>query len=410
MLYHENLRKVGILIRFHRRKERKMHAIGFTQEEFILTSRNHPFFEVNCGQPVCSRKTLCQLENGKYIQEESLYRFFLGKLGLNYAFSSHQDRMFAQLFHRFDEVLCFGEIMELVNVNPTPSDNRNVIYDFYRELYHGIQCFYLNARIPSQDFLIEVLTLWSIVPAILKPHLRLILLVSHTLRRDVCRRDIKTILDFTSKHPIDLWIDAVCAVSMGRVIFCETILKRIKSVHSTSQWLTYLTHQLRTFVIVSQQGRPLEDMASISPTLPIFKLGTRILLSRLGNDAVKRHDFKLAYDYLSPISDPSDMLGLHASLFLRKPVNIVEMSEMSRNNKILVKYLSMDIETQTHDKLDYLMSHLLPIVEPQDRYTKTCLFRDLQYLVTHTRRYKCLHECAEFLHLTHEPIKDRIEA
>jgi len=410
MLYHENLRKVGILIRFHRRKKRKMHKIGFTQEDFIVTTQNHPFFEVDCGQPVCSRKTLCQLENGKYIQEESLYRFFLGKLGLNYTFSSHQDRMFAQLFQHFDEVLCFGEIMELVNVNPIPGDSRNVIYDFYRELYHGIQCFYVDATIPSQDFLIEVLTLWSIVPTILKPHLRLILIVSHILRRDVCQRDIKTILDFTSKHPIDLWIDAVCAVLTGRVTFCETLLKRIKSLHPTSQWLTYLTHQLRTFVIVSQQGRPLKDVASIPQTLPIFKLGNRILLSRLGNDAVKRQAFIHAKTYLSSITDPPDMLGLHAALYLREPVNIAEVSDMSRNHKILVKYLSMDIETQAHVKLDYLMSHLLPIVEPQDRYTKTCLFRDLQYLVTQTRKYKCLHECAEFLQLTHEPEKEGIKA
>lgn len=387
-----------------------MHAIGFTQEEFILTSRNHPFFEVNCGQPVCSRKTLCQLENGKYIQEESLYRFFLNKLGMRYAYSVQGERMFSRLFQRFEEILCFGEILELDNMKPLTCEQGNVIYDFYGQLYAYTRRFYLEAQLPSSDFLIDILELWSIVPTILKPHLRLILLVSHILRRDVCRRDIKTILDFTSKHPIDLWIDAVCAVSMGRVIFCETILKRIKSVHSTSQWLTYLTHQLKTFVIVSQQGRPLKDIASIPQTLPIFKLGNRILLSRLGNDAVKRHDFKLAYDYLSPICDPPDMLGLHALLFLRKPVNIIEMSEMSRNNKILVKYLSMDIETQAHDKLDYLMSHLLQIVEPQDRYTKTCLFRDLQYLVTLTRKYKCLHECAEFLQLTHEPAMDRIKA
>lgn len=402
MLYHENLRKVGILIRFHRRKKRRMHAIGFTQEEFILTTQNHPFFEVNCGQPVCSRKTLCQLENGKDIQEESLYRFFLNKLDMRYAYSVQRERMYSRLFHRLDEILCFDNILELNQLKPMPGEHRNVIYDFYGQLYSCIQRFYLEAHLPSSDFLVDILELWSIVPMILKPYLRLILLVSYTLRRDVCRREIRHVLDFTSKHPIDLWIDAVCAVSMGRILFCERLLKRIKTFHSSSQWLIYLTHQLRTYVIVSQQGRPLENVASIPSNLLIFKLGTRILLSRLGNDAVKRHDFKLAIEYLSPISDPPDMLGLHASLFLRKPVNMIELKDTSRRTSILVRYLSMDIETQAQDKLDYLLTHLLPIVETQDRYTKTCVFRDLHFLVTHTRKYKCLHEFTDFLQLTHE--------
>lgn len=406
MLYHENLRIIGILIHFHRRKNWKMHAVGFTQEEFILTSRNHPFFEVKCGQPVCSRKTLCQLEKGKNIQEESLYRFFLSKLGMQYAYSIQQERMYSRLFQRFDEILCFGDILELDHLKPIPNEHRNVIYDFYGQLYSSTRRFYLEAQLPSSDLLIDVLELWTIVPARLKPLLRFILLVSNTLRRDVCRREIRLVLDFTSKHPIDLWIDAIYAVSTGRIVFCESLLKRIKSTHSSSQWITYLAHQLRTFVIVSQQARPLEEVASIPPTLPIFKLGTRILLGRLGNDAVKRQDFKLAKVYLNPISDPCDMLGLRASIFLRKPVVLIEMKDTTRRTSILVRYLSMDIETQAHDKLEYLMSHLLPIVEPQDRFLKTCLFRDLQYLVTHTRKYKCLHECAEFLQLTHEPVED----
>lgn len=409
MHYHENLRKIGILIRYHRRKKHNVLTGGFTQEEFIRTTEEHPFFEVDRGQPVCSRKTLSQLENGKYIQEEALYRFFLHKLGLKYAYSMRFEETYERLFRRFDEIVCYGDLTDLEALIPPKSAVPNVIYDTYEQFYLCICRFFLEAELPRADFLVEILSLWSILPNMLKPYLRVVLLASHTLRRDVCHRDIEEVLDFTSKHPIDLWIDAAYAVSTGRILFSEKLIRRIRANHASSQTLMYMTRQLRTFLIVSQQGRPLKDLASIPPILPIFHLGNRILMSQLGNEAVKHLDFNRANIYFSSMCENPDILCLHASLFMRTTVRGCDMKNISKRTSILIHYLTLDIDKNANEKLEYLITRLLPIVEPHDRYMKTCLFRDLKDLVARTRKYKCLHECAEFLQLTHERALDQRE-
>ena len=53
----------------------------FSCNEFILATREHPFYEVVEGEPVCSRATLNRLERGQIIKDDELYVFFIEKLG-----------------------------------------------------------------------------------------------------------------------------------------------------------------------------------------------------------------------------------------------------------------------------------------------------------------------------------------
>ncbi|TFG81978.1 MAG: hypothetical protein E4G74_03355, partial [Erysipelotrichales bacterium] len=89
MEYEMNLRKIGVMIHYYRLlRKNSSHRDDFKQDGFLVSSPSHPFFDIQPGFPVCSRGTLYNLEQGKVIHEEELYRFFLRKLDLHYAYSS----------------------------------------------------------------------------------------------------------------------------------------------------------------------------------------------------------------------------------------------------------------------------------------------------------------------------------
>ena len=46
-----------------------------------MATKEHPFYEIIEGAPVCSRATLNRLERGQSIKDDDLYIFFIQKLG-----------------------------------------------------------------------------------------------------------------------------------------------------------------------------------------------------------------------------------------------------------------------------------------------------------------------------------------
>ena len=64
--------------RYSKNKEKE-----FSCSEFILATKEHPFFEIAENEPVCSRATLNRLERGQVIKDEDLYTFFISKLGFD---------------------------------------------------------------------------------------------------------------------------------------------------------------------------------------------------------------------------------------------------------------------------------------------------------------------------------------
>ncbi|MGB7594075.1 MAG: hypothetical protein WBL80_00740, partial [Erysipelotrichaceae bacterium] len=114
MEYQMNLRKIGVIIRRQRLLRRDASdRNAFKLDGFLCTSPGHPFFDIQLGYPVCSRATLLKLENGKEIREEELYRFFLDKLDLTYAYSPQREQRYKTCFGMFDAIVTCGSLAEL---------------------------------------------------------------------------------------------------------------------------------------------------------------------------------------------------------------------------------------------------------------------------------------------------------
>ena len=72
----------GRLIKIYRENRyAENKAKEYSCSDFILSTRENPFFEIAENEPVCSRATLNRLERGQVIKDEDLYSFFIRKLG-----------------------------------------------------------------------------------------------------------------------------------------------------------------------------------------------------------------------------------------------------------------------------------------------------------------------------------------
>ena len=52
--------------------------------ELVRTDEGHRFWAVIEGQPICSRKTVYNLENGRHETDDDTVAFLVGKLGYRY--------------------------------------------------------------------------------------------------------------------------------------------------------------------------------------------------------------------------------------------------------------------------------------------------------------------------------------
>lgn len=128
----------------------------FSCNEFILATKDHPFYEIVEGEPVCSRATLNRLERGQIIKDDELYVFFIEKLGFKVddfpGVMTNVERLGDELF---DAVLMYDvhRIRNLKNeIESVLEKAKN--YFYYAEIYLAFKViinYYLDASYPTND-------------------------------------------------------------------------------------------------------------------------------------------------------------------------------------------------------------------------------------------------------------------
>jgi hypothetical protein len=152
MDYQMNLQKIGVMIRRGRLlKLNASHLGDYGPKGFIICSTEHPFFDVQPGYPVCTRPTLLRLEQGKDIQEEELYRFFLHKLGLSYAFSMRREKRYDQFCFDFAQCVTEASLADIAKLMLPEACGSNLLYDFYDRLLRALHGFYTFDRDDGRD-------------------------------------------------------------------------------------------------------------------------------------------------------------------------------------------------------------------------------------------------------------------
>ena len=144
----------GRLIKIYReRRHQRSKDKQFSCNEFILATKEHPFYEIIEGAPVCSRATLNRLERGQSIKDDDLYIFFIQKLGFQVddfpGIMSNVERISEELFdavEMYDVDRIKGIDQEVEDLFYKAKD-----YFYYREIYDSFKIitrYYLYAEYP----------------------------------------------------------------------------------------------------------------------------------------------------------------------------------------------------------------------------------------------------------------------
>lgn len=147
----------GRLIKIYReRRHQRSKDKQFSCNEFILATKEHPFYEIIEGAPVCSRATLNRLERGQSIKDDDLYIFFIQKLGFQVddfpGIMSNVERISEELY----------TAVEMYDVDRISSLKKQIdiifekarYYFYYKEVYTAlvvITNYYLDAKYPSNE-------------------------------------------------------------------------------------------------------------------------------------------------------------------------------------------------------------------------------------------------------------------
>ena len=124
--------------------------------EFILATREHPFFEVAEGQPVCSRATLNRMERGLSVRDDELYEFFIGKLGFR---ASEFPGVIEQAEKLGEELYSAVELYDVSKIEQLDKQIDTLFekarnYFYYNEVYTALKTvtdYYLNVIYPKNS-------------------------------------------------------------------------------------------------------------------------------------------------------------------------------------------------------------------------------------------------------------------
>lgn len=160
----------GRLIKIYReRRHQRSKDKQFSCNEFILATKEHPFYEIIEGAPVCSRATLNRLERGQSIKDDDLYIFFIQKLGFRVddfpGIMSNVERISEELYTAV-------EMYDVDRIKRIDQEVENLFYKakdyfYYCEIYESIKIivkYYLTAEYPSNELANRLLITFFVLP------------------------------------------------------------------------------------------------------------------------------------------------------------------------------------------------------------------------------------------------------
>ena len=392
MEYRMNLRKIGIMIhRFRLQKRSALYRDDFSPDGFLISSLRFPFFDVQPGFPVCSRGTLLHLEQGRAIQEEELYRFFLRKLDLQYAYSPLAEKRYQQFIAAFCGLITDGSLSELKHLKlPVPNANC-LLYAFYDRLLSTLMLYYTEAAFPAIELMEEISDLWFCVPENLRPITRIFVLTAQCAHPFYDCIDSKPLMLQHPTHPLDLLCFSFAAAIQQRYILSDKILARYdqrplrgelpRMLHT---WLRYYkgatTHRPRryTSMLIIDATHPLEDLLGHAT---VFMLGKHALMHR---------EFTLARLYFSILENKGEPWGIFAAFIAQRPYP--KESPENPKLKYLTVYLNEYYLARPQDRLAYLIRQLLPCLKQNEEFLRIYLRFEVIDLVRKTQCYKYVYE------------------
>ena len=141
----------------------------FSCNEFILATKDHPFYEIVEGESVCSRATLNRLERGQIIKDDELYVFFIEKLGFKV---DDFPGVMTNVERLSDELFKAVELYDLTKIKTIDDELDQVFKDkkeyfYYIDIYDSFKVitkYYLAADYPTKEVADRVLSTCFVLP------------------------------------------------------------------------------------------------------------------------------------------------------------------------------------------------------------------------------------------------------
>ena len=123
-----------------------------TIEQLIRTDDEHQFWAVTAGQPVCSRKTVYNLERGRAETDEDTVAFLIGKLGLRYVSGQRESSQLIMIAAGLKQAIMAGDDngVERVQMMVEALSYEGVfLFDLWQLLLKAVTEFYRTGSFSS---------------------------------------------------------------------------------------------------------------------------------------------------------------------------------------------------------------------------------------------------------------------
>jgi hypothetical protein len=382
-----NLQKIGVMIRRGRLlKLNASHHGDYGPKGFIICSTEHPFFDVQPGYPVCTRPTLLRLEQGKDIQEEELYRFFLHKLGLSYAFSMRREKRYDQFCFDFAQCVADASLADIAKLMLPEVCGSNLLYDFYDRLLCALHGFFTEAAFPSIAMMEEISDLCTCIPAKLLPITRIFVMTAMSAHPFYDRIRLNPLLTYDFDHPLDKLSCAMVALNEERYMMAFRLLESYDAHPCSGELAILLRSQIDRFISTILRKGTYRLPPLIENEHPVARLFRAATVFQLGKYAVLHRDFaatNICFDALAECGEP---WGIFAAFITHR----LYPKEPPSNPKLrnIVAYLQQSGSTSPECRLDLLMKQVLPSLGKEEEFLRVSIRFEMIRLIHSTQRYK----------------------
>lgn len=383
-----NLRKIGVMIRRYRIFKRNSSSRNdFRQDGFLISSLSHPFFDVQPGYPVCSRNTMLKLETGKTIREEELYRFFLRKLDLFYAYSPLKEQQYKACFCAFDHFVTEGTLSELETFDLPNTDTANLLYDFYDRLLSALYQFYTCALFPSIEMMDEISQLWFCVPEKIRPITSVFIVSAHSAHPFYDRIDFHPVLSRFPTHPLEILASILVAVHEEHYLLSDRLTDRYDGIGCKGELPVLLRDLIHRYTTNMHQhsSRPIEILID-DTRHPLIRLYFETMVFQLGKHAIEHNKFCTAKVYFGTLRGCGEPYGVFSALITNHPYT--DKTPGNPQLKSLTDYLNLEKSIPFEKRLVILMTQVLPKMSEHEAFLWNFLRCEIVALVKSTQRYK----------------------
>lgn len=418
----------GRLIKVYRElRNSKEKDRRFSCNEFVLATKDYPFFEIASGSPVCSRATLNRLERGYAIKDDDLYYFFIEKLGFKakeFPGLLDQAEKIGEYLYRAVEKYDVDDISRLDSLVELMFKEAKE-YFYYQEIYNAfktISSYYLNAEYPNdlvasysietsfllgnnlKEILFNILFDYYYYCKLEIPKAEVI--INELLD---CRKESKLSNLFISGWLLfkERYLDALACVDEG--------IEYFHSIHSSFHLGTlYFTKALALHTgnkinVKCYFDQSIDDLRQCKGRLAEKKLINNYF--NIGFHYYFDKDYQTAYTYFEKFLEYKPNFTIHFLYILQcmEELKIKSLDNTLKNItirdsdkdgvcNIFYKYFKMKLENRQEKELeDYIMGDIFRFLKNNRRYDNLILYfgSELSKLVKVTKKYKDIEKFVE---------------